>query len=568
MTMKQALYCVALLPFISLHADAQKYSLTWGDESNMKKSTVDMKLVNADESGTYFLEGDLQVKLFVAMATNYKLKKFDANFKQVFEKEYSRQLKGLTLSSVKPLKNKLYLFANDYDKKENIYTMYAAEINRNTGDLLTDPKEIGNYTLSSDRDIVRYVLKPSQDSTAWSLITNIIPDDGSGGSVYITILDEKLDKKQNAVIHLKQDPDVFSFEDMAFTNDGKFLVLGKEFEYLNGSTKKKDKVFKDFTLTRYGSKGNQEAVYKLYESNNKYSIAGKLITLPRGEVVFAGFYSNAPRGKAQALNGIYTARIDLNGNTLTQSSAIEVNQAQLTDLGDSTGQANEPEHNKSKKGDEKEEQGFSNSFLIRNVVVNPVDNSLVIIAETFSFSYHTYYMPATSTSSASHSVAYDFQNRELLLVDISPDGKLNKISMIPKKQRETFSESHTSSIYSTYGGYFTQGGSYPYYSSISSSVYNNNLFIFFNDNNKNEKVTTGSDVKAVKWTDDFQNSSLCAFSINLRDFTVKKESIFHNTDIVAMPRFGFVAGNTVYLPASRQRLLGKTELKLGKIVIQ
>jgi len=62
---------------------------------------------------------------------------------------------------------------------------------------------------------------------------------------------------------------------------------------------------------------------------------------------------------------------------------------------------------------------------------------------------------------------------------------------------------------------------------------------------------------------------LYAYAVNLSDFSVKKENIFDNgDDIVAMPRFGYVAGNVVYLPASKQKMIGKTDLKLGKIVIE
>src|ERR1700733_11739613 len=73
--------------------NAQNYSLTWGDETKMKKGTVDMQLVGADNTGVYFLEGDLRMKSYFVIGasfkTAYKLKKFDNNFNQVFEKDYA-----------------------------------------------------------------------------------------------------------------------------------------------------------------------------------------------------------------------------------------------------------------------------------------------------------------------------------------------------------------------------------------------------------------------------------------------------------------------------------------------
>jgi hypothetical protein len=78
-----SVFCSVFLPVIS---SAQRYKILWGDETKMKKSTVDMKLVAADKTGAYFVEGQLALKgyyvITVTMKTTYKLVKFDHGFNQ------------------------------------------------------------------------------------------------------------------------------------------------------------------------------------------------------------------------------------------------------------------------------------------------------------------------------------------------------------------------------------------------------------------------------------------------------------------------------------------------------
>jgi len=565
-------------------AKTQTYTISWSDETKMKKATVDMKLVGADNTGVYFLEGDLRMKSYFVIGasfkTAYKLKKFDGNFNEVYEKDYRKELRDVSLSSIKPLRNKLFLFANHYNKKENVYSIYASEIDKSSGDLQGELTEIGNYTLESDKDDVDYILKPLPDSAGWLLVTSITARDKSSNNAYVTSMDLSLRKKQSAFINLKTDPHLFNLEDIAFTKDNKLLILGKQFEELDNGKRKKKVVLKNYTLTRYDIKGKEETAYKFQADNNRYLIGGKLLTLPGGETVFAGFYSNTGDIKHQQLNGIYTARLSANADTLIQNSSMAVSQSMLTDLSDSIPQDDDDDakaDRKKHKDNDDADEGFSNSFVIRNITVNPADKSVIIIAESYKYTYHVYtytnYNSSTHMTSYRTETRYSFSNSDLLIINASAGGIINRINLIPKKQLETItnSDSYGNGLHfnNNVDGLFADGGAYPYYSSISSLIVNNNLLIFYNDDDRNAEIKNGNDAKNVKRVYNFKKTSLYALSIDLASGDLKKKNLFDNSDdLIAMPRFGYVTGNNLYLPASKQKILGKTELKIGRIIIK
>ena len=585
--MRPALTIVLSILFLC-SVNAQKYSVTWGDETKMKKATVDMKLVGADKTGVYFLEGDLKMKSYFVVGasfkTAYKLKKFDDQFNEVFEKDYSKDLRDVSLNSIKPLKNKLFLFAHHYNKKENTYSIYGIEIDKTSGELTGELNEVANYTLASDKDDVDYIFKALPDSSGWILVVNITPKDKSSDDIYTTVLDLKLTKKQSATIHLKTDPHFFNFEDIAFTKDNKFLLLGKEYEALDNGRKRKKITLKDYTLTRYSAKGLEEASYKFEANDNRYLIGGKLLPLPSGEIVFAGFYSNTGEIKKQQLNGVYIARISSKADSLVQSSSMNITQNMLTNLSDSIPQDEDNDQaddkssrRKKDKDDDDGDEGFNNSFVIRNVIANPATNNLVLIAESYKYTYRTYtssdYNSATHSTSFRTETIYSFANSDLLIINASVDGTLKHIDLIPKKQLESITNAGSTSSGISFNenieGLFAEGGAYPYYSSISSLVANNKLFIFYNDDDRNIQAKYGDDSKSIKRIYNFKKSVLCALSIDFTSSALTKKIIYDNSDeLIAMPRFGYVTGNNVYLPASKQKSFGKTELSIGKISIK
>lgn len=578
---KIVLLCIV---FAGAQLSAQNYTATWGDDTKMRKSTVDMDLIHADNSGVYFLEGEMRVKSYfvigATLKTAYKLVKFDKNFTKLYEKDYGKDLKDVSFNSMQPLKNMLYVFASHYDKRENYFHLYGSAIDGSTGELTGQLKELGSWYLQSDKDDVDFIVKPTPDSTRWMVITSVKAHDNATNLLDVTVFDDKLNKKLGCNIKIKDDPATYSLEDIVPTVDGKFLILAKQFEMVPTKRKKQIPVFKKYLLAKYNTKGVKEADFD-FDTQGTFTIGGKIISLPNGQILLAGFYSNASDKKL--LNGIYINKIDVASGKMVQSSMKEISKDMISNIPDEPLEDDDDDdkvkNKKSKKDDDEDDPVFNNSYKIRSVDYSPATNDIWITAESYQFK-HTYYTtfdydPVTHMSRSRSVSTYTFTNSDLMVISSSTDGQIHNVYNIPKKQVEQIRTSSSSpgmgiSFSYDYGGMFASGGSYPYYSSVVTAMNNNKLIIFFNDKTDNANVKDFTSIKQVKAINNsFKNTALYAVSLDLANGAIARKQVITNDDkIICMPRFAFVAGNNVFLPASHIKALARTDMRMGKIAIQ
>ena len=79
-------------------------------------------------------------------------------------------------------------------------------------------------------------------------------------------------------------------------------MLGKEFIETNVGKKKNRLVFKQYTMGIFNNSGVKEKDINL-NAGDKFLIGGKLIEAATGEMLLAGFFSNA--SKKDELNGFF-----------------------------------------------------------------------------------------------------------------------------------------------------------------------------------------------------------------------------------------------------------------------
>jgi len=299
--MKKILTILCSLP-IAFSVYAQSYRVSWGDDIKLKKGTGDINIITADNTGLYFTETreTNEIVFGSGSSESHKLYKLDKNFSQVFDKEYKKELKGYDFHSFQELEKEVYLFATDYIKKEKTFKLYAAKVDKNSGDLLGDFTEIGSYQLENKKDDYEMKVSPIQNGKAFLAVSNISGKEKV--SLGISVLDNNLKSKQSAVINIAIEPGHYSLQDVQLTNSNKIVVLGKEFEEANVGKKKNQLVFKQYTLSIFNNRGIKEKDVNL-NSGDKFIIGGKLIQAPGGDMLLAGFYSNV--AKKDDLNGFF-----------------------------------------------------------------------------------------------------------------------------------------------------------------------------------------------------------------------------------------------------------------------
>ena len=577
----QKLLTVLFFLFLFHFSYSQNYKISWGDEVKMKKNTKDMDIVAADNSGVYFTEEKAKLQsigLFGGtVGTSAKLVKFDKNFNSVFEKDYSKELKGVSFDNIQMLDDELFLFATDYDKREKTVRILGVQLDKKSGEMLGELSELDNYQLESKRDNYDIHFDTIDNSKNFLLVTDISNNDRT--SIAVAVLDKNLKKKESATINLSYEKKTYNLEDVKFTKGGKIILLGKVMEHMvrNNGKQKNRMVFKEFALSVYNNKGKKEKDINL-SSGSHFIIGGKIIEEPTGELLLAGFYSNEQ--KKNDLNGFFMNKIDVNSGTLVLSSFKEINASMLGEASEDPEDAKAADEDndekksrkeKKKDSDNDEEEELPNSYVIRSVNLNPADNSYIITSEISQLTSYTYtYMTGTGASSHWETrTVYTFTNRDILLIDADKDAQIRWLNVIPKYQVEQVSSSSNGMSNSSAAGlgYFARAGGMPYYSSYTSFIDDNKMFIILNDHEKNKDVAAyGNKVKMIRTFKKF--SDTYGVTVDLNTGKLAKKFINENSeDIILMPRHSYTVGNTIYIPSMRQRLMAKSELKIAKIVV-
>ncbi|HMG68824.1 MAG TPA: hypothetical protein VK588_14095, partial [Chitinophagaceae bacterium] len=392
-----------------------------------------------------------------------------------------------------------------------------------------------------------------------------------------SVLDKNFKKIENTVINLTIDPKHYSLQDVRFTSNNKIVLLGKEYEEVTvGKKKRKRTVFKRYLMSIYNNKGQKENDVSL-NSGERFVISGKLIESPTGELLLAGFYSNA--SKKEDLNGFFINKIDPEKGVLTLSSYKEINTSMLgktfddpSDEDDET-KADKKQAEKAKEDDDQDD--FPNDFIIKSVDINPADNSIIITSEVSQYSSYSYstssYNNITKTWEYRTTYVHRFTNRDILVVNADKDGNIKWLNDIPKSQLEEIRNSNSQTgggIYfaSDFTGYFASAGGMPYYSSYTSLLHDNNLVILMNDHTSNNVIAQYGD--RVKTVINFKKSTTYGISVDLSTGKMTRKIVYQNSDdAILTPRHAMVVDNEIYLPSMRMHMLGKTELKFAKIVV-
>jgi hypothetical protein len=576
--MKNSVFLLFAICFSCIAFSQTNYKITWGEEMKLRKGTADLDIIAADNTGLYFTEQRINRSMFGGGSgpSVYKLYKMDKNFGEVFDKEYKRELKGLEFQSFQSMGNDLYLFATDYIRKERLFKVFGAKVDKNSGDLQGDFKELGNYELESKRDDYDMKVSSIRNGNAFLMVSNISANDRV--SIAVTVLDKNLKEMESTVINLNFDPNLYQLADVQYTKNNKIILLGKQFEETQiGKKKRKRLVFTEYVMAVYDNKGKKEKDVEL-NADGRYIISGKMIEQNNGDLLLAGFYSNGAR--KEDLDGFYINKVDAVKGALLLSSYKEINAGMLgkgfEDAGDEDDATKESKKQSRKAKDDDNEDEFPNSFIIKSVDINPADNSVIITSEVSKYSYYFYtssnYNASTRSWTYTTTHVHRFTNQDILLINADQNGNIKWLNALPKSQVEEVRSTNNS-----YGGwgfsydrssYFAQSGGMPFYSSYKSLLNNNNLVLIMNDHTSNNvNPEYGDRVKSVY---NFRKrSNTYGITVDLATGKMTRKIITsNNEETILMPRHGYVVNNELFVPSWRQHLMAKTELKFAKITIR
>ncbi|UPK69032.1 hypothetical protein [Chitinophaga filiformis] len=580
-------HCSFLLACIGLSITcfAQKPTIKWGEEFKLRKGSSDLEVISVDKTGAYLQESHQALKgYFVVAATTREsasLIKVDKNLNEVFRNDFNKELRGKEFVQFFPFGDKLFLISSDYSRRDRTEAIYASAVNKGTGELTGEFKEVALLQKEEKADDIDFKITYNADSTRIILVSSIKGKERNEYKV------QEFDKNFRAigkpvVLTNEFEAKKYQLQDLLYLSNNKILLVGRVYEYEEG--KKKKAKFLDFTnynIRLYDEKGNQQTEINT-AVNGKWLNSTKVVQEKNKDLVLAAFYSNSKKGKT--IDGLLVQRININDGTIISTSDKAINNSLLTaDNGDDDKDDDDDKDEDKEERKERERlnklkdegEGFSKYMQFRNIFYTP-DNGLVILAEQ----YHQYVTVSSTAGTpgaagmmtgGSSTTTYHYLSGDLLMCKINATGDIGWLEILPKDQRETISITGPSysmgfGLSYSYTGYFDLGGR-PFYSGFGAMQSDDNIQVIFNDSPKNTGVTqAGQKAKKIYR---YAKSDCYVLNIDAISGKLARKQFFSNTEVpTAMPRLGSIINNEMYLIGKTDRTFGKTKLAIGKITLK
>lgn len=572
------LFTVLAVQFLS----AQNASVTWGEEFKMRKGSTDLEVVFADNTGIYVKESHMALKSYFVIGATMResatLIKLDKNLTEVYRQDFNKELSGKEYERFFFLKEKLFVLASKYERKEKKLTLFAAQADKNSGELIGEWTEITNWQKEEKGDDINYNITYNADSTKMVIVSSV---EGKGKNNYeVREFDNKL-KQIGKSIAITNEFEVktYQLEDVLYISNGNVVMVGRVYEYQEG--KKKKSRYLDFLKYNIRIYNPQGALVKEIntEITGKWLVSTKVIQIPQRDLVISAFYSNEKRGKE--INGILVQRINPTTGDVINTSSKEINTSLITKL-DETPEENGDEESRSERREreklekiQNEEDGFSKYMKFRNFLYTP-DGGLVILAEK----YHHYEYSTTTYSGgvgggmgSSRTTYYQvYECGDVMMTKIDTKGDITWFHVLPKQQREVIQTGSSSG----YGGLsFGVGSNFfdatesnmPFYAGFGVLAGNSTASIIFNDHKKNlNTLELGQRLKKMSY---FRKSECFSVDLDLITGKYTRSILFSNDDVpTAMPRLASGLGKDLYIVGKEDRLLGKSKIAIAKVSLK
>ncbi len=534
--------------------------MTWGDEFKLRKGSTDLSVIKADASDIFLEEShDVRATFGPGVRQSAILVKLDANMHEVFRKEFDHEMKGKDFEQFFFIENKLYLFAEGYEKRDRTQILYAVELDKNSGNLKGDWQQVYSWDMSAKGADVEVRITPNADTSR--IVIASTNTARTQNSFEILVLDANLKAAGKAfTITNEFDAKTYQLEDFIYSTSGNSMLVGRVYDYEEGKKKKeKNLVFTNYDIRIYDNQGKQIKALTT-DIDGKFLVSSKLIQVNK-QVILAAYYSNEK--KRRQINGMLIERIDPVTGNILGTTKKELTNSLIADSDDG-----DEKSSRKKKDDD---DGLAANLVFRNVYETP-DNGLVILSEQYTDQIVTTSSTVGGMNGSARTTFNDtyedYTSRDMYISKISAQGNIDWLEVLPKRQWESITlggSSYTGMAAGTQTvSYFkpTTSGR-PFYSGFGCIPETNTLHIFFNDDVKNADVT--GPVKKIRMISDLGISDCFHLKLDIMTGKLTRTSLFSNKKTpTAMPRLGVIFNNSMYIVGKDSR---RSKVVVGKLTL-
>lgn len=420
---KTILLSLTILTTLVLNAQlkiTEKADINWGEELRFKKGEEFIEYLGQDSKKHFLIKSlkrgyQYEIDVFGNdMALKNKViidMKHHGNYKMDYEGAYL-------------INNNIYVFSSFPDKKNKINKLYCRTYDKNdltAGELI----EVEQLPYEKHKFKGVFGVEVSEDESTLLMYLGKPYDKNAAERFGFSVLDSKLNEVWKKDIELPYTEQFFTIEDYQINNDGDVYVLGQEFRE-NKKERVKGKPNYKYHIIAYLDKGKKVKDYEInlddkFITDITYKIA------KNGDLICSGLYS---KNGTSSVKGAFYMTIDFDTRKIKNNSIKEFDEEFITQGWSEKSIA------KAKKKEIKKDRAIElYEYDLRDFVLRE-DGGAVLLAEQ-------YYVTVTRTTSTdangntTTSYTYHYHYNDVIIINISPDGKIDWATKIEKYQHST-----------------------------------------------------------------------------------------------------------------------------------
>ena len=472
---------------------AQTPEITVGPEIPLRQNDEYQGLLHADDSGyTIYLYERSGRGILGESGRNLIIEKYDTKFNQVFSYEYGEK-DMITVDLISTGKSLAWTVIEKISSYKYTYQLIPIALDGKQG----RAKKLFTLEIGKASDIPQTRMLVSPDSTKVGFVA-LVDNDKKKDEVelYCAVTSEEGEILWDEWAKLRGNQKQYEIQDVELNNDGEFIFLTKYNKDEDGKETVKnrnDEKIAGYTMQLLRVHPDVKTVERHPVEVDKQFVHEASIQIDplTGDVICAGLISTKEGGN---INGAFYTRYDNDYNqVVTNKRAFSTNELISLD------KARVDVSLKDGKS------GLDNDFNIRELIVLPDGRTVMIAEEIYTRTRSDNFNPINPAGTfnrfgSGRSESTTLHVNDLVIVDISNEGEISNVDIIPKKQSVLVSRGFFRAI----GGadFFLSSDYYLSYSYINVG---NTLMLMYNERDSNfdreqsrrRTITTGRDMRTA-----------------------------------------------------------------------
>ncbi|MDG1913528.1 MAG: hypothetical protein P8I55_02950 [Crocinitomix sp.] len=395
-----------------------------------------------------------------------------------------------------------FFFSRYFDRKADSYTLFASQLDPNTG------KFVKNFEACKVTDDKFGAFRnpfstfTSIDSTKMLILTTYPTKRNENVRYGLKVVNPDMSTVWAKDIEFGEADKDFRLTDVEIDRSGNIHMIAT---LRMSREEKKEKDSKSRYYTNVYSYFHETGELKQYEIGfTEYIIRSiDLDVNDQDELIGMGFYSDKKIQLIDNYKGFFFIKIDPRTKEVVASNVSPFSEELIEELA----------------GKRKAKKGKFPPYVVRKSI--PLDNGgYAVVAEHYVYTQNT-----TTSSSGQQQTTETWLFGNVVVMYMSPDGKMETASVIKKKQYCTAKNGGASLLQQLGFGLYPGVNELPYYG-ISIIENDNNIYIMYNENPKNEqRVKDGKNPKSVR-----QRNSVTMLNTFKPDGSTYGEVLFKSKD--------------------------------------